>query len=58
MLPLKIFSEEMPSLEFLEFLAADDAEDELLGDDEMIIVNSTKQGANKDDAAAPAPEKE
>ena len=57
MLPLKSFSDEVPSIEFLEFLAIEDIEVELLGGDEVMVVSGTKQQAKEGDVAA-LPEQE
>ena len=57
MLPLKSFSDDVPSIEFLEFLAIEDIEVELLGGDEVMVVSGAKQQAKEGDVAT-LPEQE
>ncbi|MBL4783703.1 MAG: hypothetical protein JKX92_15830 [Porticoccaceae bacterium] len=43
LVPLKSFSNELPSLEFLEFLDADDIDAELLDEEDMDISDNDEQ---------------
>lgn len=51
-LPSKSFSDEVPSLEFLEFLAMEEADGELLESNELKVVSSGQQQNDGDDESS------